>query len=419
MSRVCRLRRRGTLWMSSLVLIAGSCLVLSFCFRPSPALANVLPPGNIYFDVVPWDDPYDYCATDATSCEQLDPSRPEEGAFLFQVFIGPSEGYFGEPITGLSVDLYWPEEWYLYDFAFCSGGEGTLDGDGPGPHRLEITWPCTPVQYEMFPAATLVFSVSEFGVLVPGYNGEGALRIGCPPYVTREYPFFQFAEAGTRCEHEMDPCGEFIYPVCAAYFPIDWLRLTGEPGESVRGQLPFTAGNGGHHDCAPSAYADDNWARTRVANGAVPWEFTLVVDVDLAGMEPGTYTTDVHVTGHWMERCVQVILDVEAPSEVESPGATTGVADPRGLRVAGANPSSGSFELSYENAADALVRCAVYDASGREVATILRPEQQSRGPHAVTWNGRDARGDRVMPGVYLIRLTSNGEDRRGRVVVVR
>jgi hypothetical protein len=382
-------------------------------------MANVLPPGNLFFDVVPWDNPYDYCYTAATSCEQLDPSKPETGGYLFQIFINPPEGYYGEPITGLFVDLYWPEEWYLSDFAFCSGGTGTLDWYGPNPHRLEISWPCTSVHEEMFLAATIVLGVWEFGVLAPEHNVQGALQIGCPPGVIREYPLFQFAEAGTRCEHEMDPCGSYAYPGCAAYFPVDVLHLAGEPGEAVHGELPFTAGYEGLGDCAPSVRADDEWAKVDLEDGAVPWEFTLGVSVDLTGMEPGTYTTNVHVASHWMERCAEVLLDVETPSGIESPVDAHASGEPLRLRVSGVNPSPEGFMLSYEIPAAALVRCAVYDASGREIATILRAEEQGRGPHTVTWDGRDARGDRVMPGVYLIRLSSNGEHGSGRVVVVR
>lgn len=417
MSSDCVLLRRVTFSASPFVRITGLCLLFSTCLLSHPAFANVLPPGKIYFDVVPWDDAYDYCATDATSCEQLDPSRPELGAFLFKLFINPPEGYYGEPITSLSIDLYWPAEWRLWDFAFCSGGQGTLDGYGSGPYRLEMTWPCSPVYYEMFPALTLVFYVPEYGILTPDWNPAGALRVGCPPNVNQDWPLYQFAEAGTRCEHQMDPCDD-TYPRCAADFPNDVLHLTGETGETVHGELPFTAGEDGDHDCVPSARADEGWARVRVETGTVPWAFTLVVDAKLEGMEPGTYTTDVHITENWMERCVQVIADVEGPSGVES-SAGNDPAAPLTLRVTGANPSPEAFELSYESPATAVVRCAVYDAAGREVATILRAEEQSCGPHTLTWDGRDARGDRVMPGVYLIRLSSNGEERSGRVVVVR
>jgi hypothetical protein len=39
----------------------------------------------------------------------------------------------------------------------------------------------------------------------------------------------------------------------------------------------------------------------------------------------------------------------------------------------------------------------------------LVDETMAAGAHAIQWAGRDARGERVNPGVYFTQLTAGGE----------
>jgi len=51
---------------------------------------------------------------------------------------------------------------------------------------------------------------------------------------------------------------------------------------------------------------------------------------------------------------------------------------------------------------------AIYSVDGRLV-NVLVDGPVSSGEHSVTWDGRDAGGNRVASGVYLYRLTVDGE----------
>jgi len=54
------------------------------------------------------------------------------------------------------------------------------------------------------------------------------------------------------------------------------------------------------------------------------------------------------------------------------------------------------------------VRLAVFDVSGRRVATLQEGRQEA-GRHAVTWNGTDDAGRGVSSGIYFARLeTADG-----------
>jgi uncharacterized membrane protein len=89
---------------------------------------------------------------------------------------------------------------------------------------------------------------------------------------------------------------------------------------------------------------------------------------------------------------------------------TAGVTPP--VKVAGLalaapspNPSSSRTRLDFELPAAASAELAVFDASGRRVATLVDGEQPA-GPHSATWDGRSAGGERVAAGLYFARLTT-------------
>lgn len=389
----------------------------SLALLAPPAGANVLPPGNILFDIMPYDDWGD-CQMDATSCEDVDASVPGTGAYLIHILLQPPEAYYDTPLTGLFVDLYWPDDWYLGWYAFCSGGEGTLDEYGGNPHRLEIEFPCSPVHNELFPAITLAIYAGSYGVLYPEHNEQGAFQMGCPPNVNREWPFLSFAEAGTLCDHDVASC-DWPHAYCAPYFQNQELRLTGPAGGKVRGEFNFVTGAGHNYGCQPSAWADAPWLQARVKPRQNPWDWQLELDADLTSLEPGTYTTNVHVRARYNERCLPAVLTVGTPMGVVSPDTATGEDRFPQFQLVSPNPSSGPFEMVYASNATDQVRCVVYDAGGREVATITEAQEQDGRLRTISWNGRDSDGKSVMPGVYLVRIAADGEIVSGRVVVVR
>jgi flagellar hook assembly protein FlgD len=62
----------------------------------------------------------------------------------------------------------------------------------------------------------------------------------------------------------------------------------------------------------------------------------------------------------------------------------------------------------------------IYNAAGQVVRTLVDEEQAPRaGGHTVRWDGRDDNGRPVASGVYLYRLTSGGESRVRKLVLVR
>jgi hypothetical protein len=103
--------------------------------------------------------------------------------------------------------------------------------------------------------------------------------------------------------------------------------------------------------------------------------------------------------------------------------AGTADAEPSSPRVAQLgparpNPSRGSSQLRLTLPAAAFVRAEVLDINGRHIATLAAREFPA-GTHELSWDGWSARGERVAPGVYLVRVRWPGYDTTQRIVRLR
>ena len=91
------------------------------------------------------------------------------------------------------------------------------------------------------------------------------------------------------------------------------------------------------------------------------------------------------------------------------------------LGAARPNPFNPITEIRYGipvGASMSRVVMHVYDATGREVTTLVDAEQ-GPGTYRVVWEGRDRRGNEVASGVYFYRITWNGKSETRRMVLLK
>ncbi len=65
------------------------------------------------------------------------------------------------------------------------------------------------------------------------------------------------------------------------------------------------------------------------------------------------------------------------------------------------------------------VSLSIYDISGKEVKKILNYLEYTSGEHQARWDGRDGQGTDVSSGIYLYRLTINGQSLTRKMILVR
>ncbi|MFC1799388.1 M28 family peptidase [Candidatus Eisenbacteria bacterium] len=82
------------------------------------------------------------------------------------------------------------------------------------------------------------------------------------------------------------------------------------------------------------------------------------------------------------------------------------------------NPFKADTRLAFILSAAARVEVRVFDIEGRLVKTLLEAPLGA-GPHGVVWDGTDAEGARVAPGVYFTGISTGSVSRHAKVVLLR
>lgn len=80
------------------------------------------------------------------------------------------------------------------------------------------------------------------------------------------------------------------------------------------------------------------------------------------------------------------------------------------------NPFNPTTTIRFQLAQRAHVRIQVFDLRGNEIVSLVNQEMPD-GIHQVDWNGRDNDNRTVSAGVYLYRMTTNGDIRQTNKMV--
>ena len=84
----------------------------------------------------------------------------------------------------------------------------------------------------------------------------------------------------------------------------------------------------------------------------------------------------------------------------------------------GPNPFSEKVSITYSLSGMSHVILKIYDKSGRLVRVILN-RSQDQGRQSEIWDGRNDSGKRLPDGVYFYRLSINGKDYTGKMLMLR
>lgn len=82
------------------------------------------------------------------------------------------------------------------------------------------------------------------------------------------------------------------------------------------------------------------------------------------------------------------------------------------------NPFNPVTAITYRIPNPGRVRLAIYDVSGRLVATLV-DEVKEEGRYTATWDGLDSNGAKVASGAYYARLEHEGKTRTRTVVMIK
>jgi hypothetical protein len=82
------------------------------------------------------------------------------------------------------------------------------------------------------------------------------------------------------------------------------------------------------------------------------------------------------------------------------------------------NPFYPETSISYTLPAKGQVCLEIYNSKGQLVRSLVN-EQQAKGEHSLTWNGKDNDGHSVASGLYLCRITSAGQHESRKLMLLK
>jgi hypothetical protein len=204
--------------------------------------------------------------------------------------------------------------------------------------------------------------------------------------------------------------------LAAAHGPADRVRLTFVTDTYVREVAGYThAANGtGTVTVVPLSGTD---AEAGVERLAAADEGTL----DLAQGQKATLLFDGPAVREDVVRTffLELVAAVVPEGAAAMSGRSTGEAPPArfALHANRPNPFGGGTTIHFDVPRAGHVRVEVFDAQGRRVAT-LADRRFEPGTHALRWDGTDAGGARLLPGVYLYRMAADGFRAQQRMVLL-
>lgn len=113
---------------------------------------------------------------------------------------------------------------------------------------------------------------------------------------------------------------------------------------------------------------------------------------------------------------VVTLVSDDAPSILATDDVLPGRLEPR-ISDAYPNPASGAASVQLVLTASTDVAMTAYDLLGRPVRTLSRG-LLAPGSHVVAWDGSTDQGDRVPPGLYVLRIAANGRVVSRTVVIM-
>ncbi|MFZ1948294.1 MAG: metallophosphoesterase [bacterium] len=195
----------------------------------------------------------------------------------------------------------------------------------------------------------------------------------------------------------------YIQPLCEAY---DVAMLFAGHNHyyaraSVNGVEHVTAGGGG----APLHTPDLGYPYVVTGTGAYS-HCEIAIDGGSLSLRAVTWTDSLIDS-----------LSISLPGAEVPPTGMTPALGPVSLGPVHPNPSGQDVTIRFALRGAARAGLAIYATDGRKVAD-LEAGDLAAGPHSASWDGLDATGGRVSPGVYFVRLEACGRALSAKLVVL-
>ncbi|HRY83482.1 MAG TPA: T9SS type A sorting domain-containing protein [Candidatus Cloacimonadota bacterium] len=129
-------------------------------------------------------------------------------------------------------------------------------------------------------------------------------------------------------------------------------------------------------------------------------------------LSPGTHVftvSSIYSTGESVpSEPVTVLIPTSVEDEIQNPAHQMSCAP---------NPFRSELQIRFDLKTPEVAHISVYDLRGRKLKQIFEG-QLPQGEHNLAWNGTNAAGKRLSPGIYLLRLSSGGQETIRKVLLL-
>lgn len=225
---------------------------------------------------------------------------------------------------------------------------------------------------------------------------------------------------------DLDPSasGKVLYEdLGGGRFAVEWSRV-----QSV--YVDTTSGSPYDQTFQLILYCQDSYP-TETGDGEILFQYHTIANADTAngatvGIENLNETDGVEYSFFRMypDHAAPLAAGRAIKFTTDPPDAypSTGVDDAvtLGVRILGnrPNPFNPVTSIAFSLPEDAAAELAVYDISGRKVATLV-DARVTAGPHEVVWDGTNDAGEPVASGVYFSRVNALGEEHSAKMVLLK
>jgi len=300
-------------------------------------------------------------------------------------------------IQRMDRDNYWLPSGTSYLAAVDCGADTLIDTDGssPGvqPITLNYTNPFSDIQFNRFDGTLLISSVGSWGI-----NDGGIEVIDPEALAVTGTMITESAAGGDINDFEIYSPSQGFAIVTNASFNNEVISFDPETG--LRKNTLYSPGAYVINDIEISPAGELFLAdQTETNPGIRIYRCSNGSQITQGPISTGLPPFDICFSGA-----------VQTDSGDPSPAATLGQNYP--------NPFNPSTSIDFSISAEGRVKAAVYDVSGRRVAT-LADRLFRAGPHTLRWDGRDSRLRQCSSGVYFARVSAGDFAGTVKMVLIR
>ena len=191
------------------------------------------------------------------------------------------------------------------------------------------------------------------------------------------------------------------------------MSFTGQQGGSNPANQALSISNTGGGTLNWSVSDDAAWLSLSPTSGSSTGETdSVTVSINTSGLSAGTYNGTITITGTGATNTPQTVT---IALTIATSGSSTIVGGVKGF----VNPMKGEkLTIGFKATGAGTVKTKIFDGTGRLVRELSTPtDGTQRG--SLQWDARDANGNLVSSGIYIIRIEGPGINTTKRTVILK